>query len=185
MRRRMGEMRKPAEDFQIVPETKIGALLERFPQLEKTLMEMAPRFKQLRNPILRKTIARVASLSQVAAIGKVSLTEMINELRAQAGIQEKFAPELDADVVSSEKPAWVSESRIVKTLDARPLLEAGEHPVQQVLNECKDLKPYEIYVLITPFLPAPLIENAKKQGLLAWATEKEKGVFKTHFTRKD
>jgi hypothetical protein len=177
-------MGKDASDFQIDPETKIGALLEKFPQLENTLMQMAPHFKQLRNPILRKTIARVASLSQVAAIGKVSLTEMINELRVQVGIQEKFAPDLDEDVVSSKRPAWVSESRVVKTLDARPLLEAGEHPVQRVLQECRALKSGEIYALVTPFLPAPLIENAEKQGLLAWTTEKEEGVYKTFFSPK-
>lgn len=185
MPNRMREMKKPAEDFQIVPETKIGALLERFPQLEKTLMEMAPPFKQLRNPILRKTIARIASLSQAAAVGKVSLTDMINKLRAEAGIQEKFAPDLEEGVLSSEMPSWISESRIVTTLDARPLLEAGEQPVQRVLKECKDLKPGDVYVLITPFLPAPLIENAQKQGFLAWAKEEEKGVFKTYLMRKD
>jgi hypothetical protein len=42
--------------FQISPETKIGALLEKFQDLEKPLLEMAPEFKKLKNPVLRKTM---------------------------------------------------------------------------------------------------------------------------------
>jgi hypothetical protein len=175
-------MTNSPEEFQITPETKIGALLDRFPELESTLLEMAPKFKQLRNPILRKTIARVASLSQVAAIGKVSLTDMINSLRAEAGIAEKFAAEVQGDTLSPDPPPWFAESGIVTSLDARPLLEAGGHPVQQVLQECKSLGNGDIYELITPFLPAPLIEAAQKQGLLTWAKEEDKGVFKSYFT---
>jgi len=174
-------MDKPDTEFQIVPETRIGALLDKFPQLEKTLLEMAPQFKQLRNPILRRTVGRVASLSQAAAIGKVSLTEMINELRREAGIEEAFAAEVAGDVTAAEAPEWYKTSQIVKTLDARPLLEAGEHPVQRVLQEAKVLKNGEIYELITPFLPAPLIDAAQKQGLQAWSQEAESGLFKTYF----
>ncbi len=169
-------------DFQITPETKIGPLLDRFPQLEDTLMEMAPKFKQLRNPVLRKTIARIASLSQVAAIGKIPLTDMINRLRDAAGIEERFAVDIDEDVTAAEEPGWFAPSRISVTLDARPLLEAGEHPVQRVLTACRALKAGEIYELITPFLPAPLIENALKQGLRAWSREEGEGVFRTYFT---
>jgi len=182
MRARTAEMDTTHTEFEITPETKIGALLDRFPQLEQVLMEMAPSFKQLRNPVLRKTIARIASLSQVAAIGKVSLTHMVNTLREEAGIEEAFAADVAADAVSSEKPPWFAADRIVTTLDARGMLEAGEHPVQRVLSECRDLKPGDIYELITPFLPAPLIEKAMSIGLMAWASEFSKGVFKTYFT---
>ena len=174
-------MDKSDTEFQIGPDTKIGALLDKYPQLENTLLEMAPQFKQLRNPILRKTVGRIASLSQAAAIGKVSLTEMVNALRTEAGIQEVFAANVDVDVTSAEAPAWFKPAQIVKTLDARPLLEAGEHPVQRVLQETKALDPGKIYELITPFLPAPLIEAVQKQGLQAWSSEVEPAVFHTYF----
>jgi hypothetical protein len=184
MRTRETEMETIQTDFEITPETKIGAMLDRFPKLEPVLTEMAPSFKQLRNPVLRKTIARIASLSQVAAIGKVSLTDMINKLRAEAGIQEAFASDSAADAFSANKPPWFAEDRIVTMLDARSMLEAGEHPVQRVLSECRDLKPGDIYELITPFLPAPLIEKAGDKGLLAWANEVSEGLFKAYFTPK-
>ena len=169
-------------DFQITPETKIGAMLERFPQLENILIEMAPEFKKLRNPILRKTVARVTSLRQAAALGKVSLPEMINRLREKAGLQEKFEVDEEVEIVSKEEPAWFSPTRIVQSFDARPMLGSGEQPIQRVFNECRDLKEGDIYELITPFLPAPLIDSAKEKGYLAWSREEPTGIFKTYLT---
>ena len=174
-------MDKPKTDFRITPETKIGALLDQFPLLEEVLMKMAPEFKKLRNPILRKTVAKVASLRQVAALGKVSLPEMINTLRAEAGIQEKFISS-DSEMTQSKiKPTWFSESKIVSKLDIRPLIKSGLEPIQQVLRECQNLKSDEIFEVISPFLPAPLIEQAEKMGFSVWTNEESSDVYKTYF----
>jgi len=61
----------------IGPETTIGALLEAYPELEDVLVEMAPAFAKLRNPIVRRTVAKVATLEQAAKIGGISLQAMI------------------------------------------------------------------------------------------------------------
>ena len=42
----------------IGPETTIGALLEAYPELEGILVEMAPAFAKLRNPVVRRTVAQ-------------------------------------------------------------------------------------------------------------------------------
>ncbi len=171
-------------DFQITPDTKIGVLLDKFPQLEEVLIKMAPEFKKLRNPILRKTVAKVASLRQVAALGKVPLPEMINTLRKKAGIQDKFA-DIDSDMtLAKDRPSWFSDSKIVSRLDIRSMLKSGEQPIQHVLRECQKLKPDEIFEVISPFLPAPLIEQANKQGYSVWSKEESKDVYKTYFTPK-
>ncbi|UCE41338.1 MAG: DUF1858 domain-containing protein [Candidatus Aminicenantes bacterium] len=171
-------------DFQISPETKIGALLDKFPGLEKTLLEMAPEFKKLRNPILRKTIARVTSLRQASAVAKIPLAEMINKLRNEAGIHEEFMSDEAIESLSKEIPSWFSTARIVQSLDARPMLERGEQPINRVFNESKNLKSGEIYELITPFLPAPLIDTAKEKGYLTWSKNEGEEVFKTYLTPK-
>jgi uncharacterized protein (DUF2249 family) len=171
-------------DFQINPETKIGVLLDKFPNLEKTLLEMAPEFKKLRNPILRRTIARVTSLRQASAVAKIPLAEMINRLRNEAGIQEEFMSDEATVSVSKEIPSWFSTTRIVQNLDARPILEKGEQPINKVFSDCKNLKAGEIYELITPFLPAPLIDTAKEKGYQTWSKKEEEGVFKTYLTPK-
>lgn len=179
-------MEKTNSDFQITPETKIGVLLERFPQLEKTLIEVFPEFKKLRNPILRRTIARITSLRQAAAVAKVSIAELINKLRDEAGIKEVFST--DESTMSyanaKETPAWFSPSDIVQSLDARPMLEKGEQPINKVLAGCKNLKAGDIYELTTPFLPAPLIDAARKQGYLTWSRKERDGVFKTFLAPK-
>jgi hypothetical protein len=57
----------------IGPETTVGALLTAFPELEGVLIDMASAFAKLRNPVVRRTVAKVAKLEQVATIGGVNL----------------------------------------------------------------------------------------------------------------
>jgi uncharacterized protein (DUF2249 family) len=177
-------MEKTNTDIPIIPDTKIGALLERFPQLEEVLIEIFPEFKKLRNPILRKTIGRVTSLRQAAAVAKVPIAELINKLRDEAGIKEEFRTDESIMSFTKETPAWFSPSKIAQSLDAKSMLDKGEKPLNKVLSDCKNLKIGEIYELIMPFLPAPLIENAQKQGYLVWAKEEGEHVFKTYLTPK-
>lgn len=167
----------------ITPETKIGALLDKFPQLEDVLIEMAPAFKKLRNPILRKTVAKVATLKQVAQIGDVNLGTLINTLRSKVGMNgiEGWSSEAGSD--SQSAPSWWDKARIVQRLDARPIIEAGDQPVNRVMNELKKLKENEIYELITPFAPAPLIDMAKKQGFRTWSQKVNSIEFHTYFRK--
>jgi hypothetical protein len=69
----------------ISPKTKVGDLLEAYPELESVLMSMSPAFEKLKNPVLRKTVARVATLQQVSVVGRVNIEEMIRRLRKEAG----------------------------------------------------------------------------------------------------
>ena len=52
----------------ISPKTKVGELLDAYPELENVLMAMSPAFEKLKNPILRKTVAKVATLQQVCIV---------------------------------------------------------------------------------------------------------------------
>jgi hypothetical protein len=174
-------MEKTNSDFPITPDTKVGALLERYPQLEELLIKIAPEFKKLRNPMLRKTIARVTSLRQAAAVAKFPLAELINKLRERAGIQEKFRTDEIQVSFSKDAPSWFVPNKIVKSLDANNMLDKGEQPLTKVLADCKSLEHGEIYELIMPFLPIPLIEHAQKLGFLVWA-EEEKRVVKMYIT---
>jgi hypothetical protein len=40
----------------------------------------------------------------------------------------------------------------------------------------------DIYELITPFLPAPLIDSAKEKGFLTWSQKEGGEIFKTYLT---
>lgn len=167
----------------ITPETKIGPLLEAHPTLEDVLLDMSPHFAKLKNPVLRKTVATIASLRQVAEIGGVPLAEMINRLRAALGIADSFAETGPAPGTGSDDaPSWVRSCTHSSTYDARADLEAGLHPAQRVLNDLQKLNANEMYVLVTPFTPAPLIDLARGKGFTAWSVNETSGLVRTFFT---
>ncbi len=71
----------------ITPDTKVGPLLENRPELESVLMEISPKYTALKNPVLRRTVAKVATLRQVARVGDVPLADLIRKLREAAGLE--------------------------------------------------------------------------------------------------
>jgi hypothetical protein len=75
----------PNYDFPILPSTKVAALLDRYPELEEVLIGLPPPFKKLKNPLLRKGVAKVASLRNAAAVGGITVHELVNKLRAAVG----------------------------------------------------------------------------------------------------
>jgi DUF438 domain-containing protein len=75
--------------MEISANTKIDGLLKEYPFLEEFLVKLSPKFKGLKNPIMRKTIGKVATLSKVAGIGGLDLddflTALTNEINRQTG----------------------------------------------------------------------------------------------------
>jgi uncharacterized protein (DUF2249 family) len=63
-----------------------------------------------------------------------------------------------------ERPIWLTEANIRITLDARPLLATGNHPIERVIREAGTLNPGEIYEIITPFPPIPMVEKLEALG---------------------
>ena len=63
--------------------TKIDDLLKQYPFLEDFLVTLSPKFKGLKNPIMRKTIGKVATLGKVAGIGGLDLDEFIAALKKE------------------------------------------------------------------------------------------------------
>jgi len=82
-----------------------------------------------------------------------------------------------------EKPNWLLQEHIKMTLDARPILAAGEHPLARVLDETKNLHSGEIYELITPFPPVPMIEKLKIAGFECYSEPDTSGLFRNYFMR--
>ncbi len=80
-------------------------------------------------------------------------------------------------------PDWLKKESIKIALDARPLLAQGIHPLELVQKECATLQPGEIFEIITPFPPAPMIE---KMGAAGFETFSEMGadvMFHTFFKK--
>jgi uncharacterized protein (DUF2249 family) len=80
-----------------------------------------------------------------------------------------------------QKPTWLNKANIKITLDARPILAAGEHPIEQVLREAGNLNSGEIYEIITLFHPVPMIEKLAALGFESFSEQEESGRYCTYF----
>ncbi len=165
----------------ITPKTKVLELIETYPELEDVLIQYAPAFKNLKNPVLRRTVARIATLQQAAAIGGVKTEELINRLRKEIG-QELITGEAGTQY-NYIKPEWFSEEKITQRFNASEMLAIGEHPVNQVLADLNHLEEGKIYQLIAPFLTAPLIDKAISLGLKHWIDQRSEEEFYIYFSR--
>lgn len=150
----------------ITPETKVGELLETYPELEDTLVGLAPAFSKLKNPILRKTVARVATLAQAARVGGVEVRRLVGTLRQAAGLPgEPTAAEAAAvGEVLDSPPAWHDESSVAATIDADEILAKGDHPLGAVQRAAVAIPKGGELLLVSSFLPAPLVDAMRKKG---------------------
>ncbi|MEW6506829.1 MAG: DUF1858 domain-containing protein [Bacteroidota bacterium] len=162
----------------ITPKTLVGDLLNAYPELEEKLIEIAPVFKKLKNPVLRKTIAKVTTLKQAAVVGNVSISEMINRLRKAVDQEETLLIEEPSAV--KPKPDWVKNDKIKFEYDASIDLESGIHPAAKVTKDVLQLQGDEIYLLITPFIPAPLIKILEDKGLVTFTEKRSESSFYTY-----
>lgn len=105
-----------SSSLEINGETKVFDLIEAYPELEEILISLAPPFKKLRNPILRRSVAKVASLKQAAKVGGLPLVPMLNTLRSKVGLPPIEGTKEDADTYLGERPDWFHEENVVVQL---------------------------------------------------------------------
>ena len=164
--------------------TKVAALLDVYPELEEVLIGIAPPFKKLRNPVLRRSVAKVASLRQAAAVARIPASELVNRLRDAVG-QPPTGVRTDDPSVSylGERPAWYDPDLVVDVLDEGILPDDGPMPLVPLLKRAKQLGEREILEFRTTFLPAPGIDAMSRKGFAAWTKETSPGEFRTYFTK--
>jgi hypothetical protein len=166
----------------ITPDSKLGELLERWPELEGVLLDLSPHFAALKNPALRRTIAKVATLRQVSKVSGVGLGVLVAKLRAGAGLAPAAVAEEEA-AAPAERPAWADPRHVTRSHDARASIEAGEHPMARVMADLAELRDGEVHALVTPFVPAPLVDLARGKGFLACSVAEGEGLVRTYFRR--
>jgi hypothetical protein len=162
--------------FFISPRTKVGELLDAYPELEQVLMAMSPVFEKLKNPVLRKTVAKVATLQQVCIVGGVNIDEMIRLLRKNAGQNDIESWNDNQEYHADEPPEWYDISNITVRFDATPIINSGESPMKEILHQASLLKPGGIFELQTPFTPAPIIDMFKEKPYKTYTIVNENNV---------
>ncbi|BDU69037.1 hypothetical protein GETHOR_11380 [Geothrix oryzae] len=168
----------------ITPETKIGAFLEAHPELQEALIARVPEFAKLRNPILRRTVAKLATVEQAARVAGLPAAELVRFLRELTGETTATPGRADGAPVEDPRPDWAQPASVRSTLDADGLLAAGEHPLARTRRALLTLAPGEALQLLSPFRPEPLLEQFRQEGLPCWCETEGAGRFRTWILKR-
>jgi hypothetical protein len=142
---------------------------------------MAPPFKKLRNPILRRSVARVASLKQAAAVGRIDVHDMVNELRGVVGLPALRERSESPPDYFGEQPDWFDLALVVSSLDERELDE-DTMPLGVLSRTAVAAGDGKITELVTGFLPAPGIDIMRGKGFRTWCRQ-DGPLVRTYFSR--
>ena len=174
----------PEKTLDITPSVTVHEMLETYPHLEDVLIGIAPPFKKLKNPLLRRSVARVATIKHISAVGKVPLDKLINKLRKAVG-QSTSDQVYQEENYFGDKPDWFSEDKIVVSVDEAKVEDRDKMTLVAVMNEAKKVEKGEIIELITTFLPAPGIDILKSKGYLVWTVKGEGSQVRSYFLMDD
>lgn len=163
----------------ITPDTKVGALLDAYPGIEEKLIALVPAFAKLRNPILRKTVAKVATLEQAAKVGGIPLRDLMRHLSEATGEGSRGA----AEERHTGDASWVDSVRVVEEIDADAMLETGVHPIGRVRAAVASLAEGEAICLKSSFRPEPLLETMRRGGVRVHCEELSPGRHCSYFAR--
>lgn len=155
--------------MKITPQTKIIDIIRAHPQIIEVLASYNSRFELLRNPIMRRTFARLATVEHASKVAGVSLTELVKLLNNAIG--EKVSEEDIVEEKGDNKQAGIPvkdiiEQNQVKTikLDVRDIMKKGEEPFNIIMHTVANLNKGEALILETIFEPVPLYDVLKKRG---------------------
>ena len=169
---------------EITLETKIYDLLGDYQGMKEILIGINPKFKKLNNPVLRRTLGRVAGVRQAAIVGGMEPMDLLNQLRLAVGqesICETCTEESEACHVPAvvPKPSWLQGDPEV-TLDANQILDADKNPLALARKALRSLEPGRFILLVADFRPEPLIDEFAKDGYQVYTEEPQEGQYHTY-----
>jgi hypothetical protein len=141
------------------PDTKIKELIDTHPYLRDFLMDYAPHFRALDNPILWRTVGRFATLSRAAVMGGVELPPLLAALAGEIQRRTGQGPEVEgeAKAASSRQEAL---KEIIRDLHATENVSAAKERFRELI---KDVAPWEIGQMEQSLIQEGLPESEVKR----------------------
>jgi len=168
---------------EITLETKIADLLNNYDGMKEILIEINPKFEKLNNPILRRTIAKVAGVKQAAIVGGMKPIELLNRLRKAVGQSPINQKETSITIENlQEIPQWITQKPKI-TLDANKILDDGKNPLAELHKSLKDLKERDTVLILSDFRPEPLIDEFIKKKKRVYCQEVNNKEFLTYIEK--
>jgi hypothetical protein len=163
----------------INPETTIKDLLEINQELViPALIKLNKSFSKLRNPILRRLLARRVSIADACKIAGCSIDNFIETMKQVGFTIEMETPE--EKLPALPKPE-VNRAGHYRTLDVRPILAQDKDPLKEIMTNVSTLEKYQGLKLINTFAPLPLIHLLADRGFSHFTVSPEDGVVITYF----
>lgn len=148
--------------MELSSKTKVNDILSLYPFLKDYLVGLRPEFKMLDNPLMRKTVGRIASLGKAALIGGLDVRDLLDgiagEIRKQTG--EKIVVVYAEERVDEDAQRLETMKQIIRELHAGKDVESQKKKFADLI---KDVAPWEIaqmeQALIREGMPEAEIKN--------------------------
>ncbi len=168
----------------ITPDMKVSEILAKHPELLDVFVAQSPEFARLRNPIMRKTFARLVTVAQAANMGKVNLDDLLMALNralgltySPNGVPESLRP------AGGVRPSWVDTAPVAVTLDVREDQRRQEEPYTKIMAAAATIQSGQIFLLRNTFEPLPLYQVLGKRGFVAWSQQLGEDDWEIYFFR--
>ena len=167
---------------EITLETKIADLLNNYEGMKDILIKINPKFKKLNNPVLRRTLAKIAGVKQAAVVGGMDPIDLLNQLRNAVGQTQAGIATPKTDLEAEAAPEWVSKASKL-TLNANKILDEERNPLVELHKALKMIDKGDIITLEADFQPEPLIDEMLKAGHDVYTQEVTKDYFVTYIKK--
>lgn len=162
-------------------QTKVSEVIEANKDSIDAIAAIAKPLKKLKNPLLRKVMARRVTLKEAAKIGGVPFEDFVKALAPLGFTYEKSEP------LEQEReepiPDWLQAlpQEKINRFDVRKILENGEDPLKAIMTEFKKVPLGEALCIIVNFEPIPLITRLGRKNIKTFTKHTEAEVFETYF----
>jgi len=113
----------------VLGKSRVSEVLGDYPHLKQELLELSPRFKNLQNPVIWRSVAKYATFEHAAKMTGVSLCEMLHFVNSRLGLEKELFESF---------PQCIQELRALEKIE-KPVMEASGNVI--TVNSGEDLEP--------------------------------------------
>lgn len=157
---------------------RVADVLRRDERMVEVFAAASPHFERLRNPAMRRVMARLVTVEQAARIARVDPATLLARLNAAAAEGGSAPPEtlreesgMSAPRVSVPAALAALAPERVLDLDVRDDLRVGREPFSRIMAATRALPEGHALRLRAVFEPVPLYSVMARQGFSRWTEE--------------
>ncbi len=163
--------------------TKVSKLIKHDKGVIEVIAKINKHFRKLKNPLLCKMLASRVTIEDAAHIGKIDVNDFLRRLE-EYGFEVEYPTGKTHNTIENKKAIKMNKENLV-TLDARPILEGGVDPFEEIMKTLKGMNDDQTLLVINTFEPIPLLNLLKKKGYEYEVERPEPGVVYSYLRKSD